>query len=93
MRVLIVDKEPHGRSALANVLATREDIEAFDSAENISEALDKLQKDEYDVVLLNRPSHEISEFELLDLLKKLEFLMPASYRRHYTSPTLHRCNR
>ena len=61
----------------ANVLATRMDIEAFDSAENISEALDRLQTDEYDVVLLNRPSHEMSEFQLLDLLKKLELLMPA----------------
>ena len=77
MRVLIVDKEPNGRSALANVLATGKDIEAFDSAENISGALDKLQKDEYDVVFLNRPSHEMSEFELLDLLKNLDLLMPA----------------
>jgi CheY-like chemotaxis protein len=49
----------------------------MDSAENILEALDELQKDEYDVVLLNRPSHEMSEFELLDLLKKLDLLMPA----------------
>ena len=93
MRVLIVDKEPNGRSALANVLATRKDIEASDTAENISEALDKLQKDEYDVVLLNRPSHEMSEFELLDLLKKLGTPNACSYRRHYTPPTLHRCNR
>jgi DNA-binding LytR/AlgR family response regulator len=77
MRVLIVDKEPNDRRALANVLATR-DIEAFDSAENISEALDKLQKQEYDVVLLNSPIPERSEFELLDLLKKLDLLMPAA---------------
>ena len=77
MRVLIAGKEPDGRSALANVLATGKDIEAFESAENISEILDKLQKDEYDVVLLKRPSHEMSEFELLDLLKKLDLLMPA----------------
>jgi two-component system LytT family response regulator len=77
MRVLIVDKEPSDQSALANVLATRKDIEAFHSAENISEALDKLQKEEYDVVLLNSPIAEVSEFELLDLLKKLNLLTPA----------------
>jgi DNA-binding LytR/AlgR family response regulator len=77
MRVLLVDKEPNDRSALANVLATRKEIEAFDSAENISEALDKLQKEEYDVVLLNSPIPEMSESELRDLLKKLDLLMPA----------------
>ena len=55
MRVLIVEKKPNDRSALANVLAKRKDIEAFDSAENISEALDKLEKDEYGVVLLDSP--------------------------------------
>jgi DNA-binding LytR/AlgR family response regulator len=77
MRVLIVDKEPNDRNALANVLATRKDIEAFDSAENISEALDKLQKEEYDVVLLNSPIPEMLEFELLDLLKNPDLLMPA----------------
>jgi hypothetical protein len=53
-------------------LVKRKDIEAFDSAENISEALDKLQKKEYDVVLLNSPIHEMSEFGLRDLLKKLK---------------------
>ena len=37
MRVLIVDKEPDERSALAYDLAKRTDIEAFDSAENILE--------------------------------------------------------
>jgi CheY-like chemotaxis protein len=42
MRVLIVDEEPVARSTLAEVLATRNDIEAFDSADNVTEALDKL---------------------------------------------------
>ena len=37
MRVLIADKEPDDRSALAYDLAKRTDIEAFDSAENILE--------------------------------------------------------
>jgi DNA-binding LytR/AlgR family response regulator len=77
MRVLIVDKEPNDRSALANALATRTDIEALDSAENISEALDKLQKDDYDVVLLDSPIREISEAELFGLLKERNRAVPA----------------
>jgi DNA-binding NarL/FixJ family response regulator len=36
MRVLVVDKEPVARSALAEVLATRNDIETFDSADPFS---------------------------------------------------------
>jgi two-component system, LytTR family, response regulator LytT len=77
MRVLIVDKEQNDRSALANALATRKDIEAFDSAEDISEALEKLQQEEYDVVLLDSPIPEISEVELLGLLKKRNRPVPA----------------
>jgi two-component system, LytTR family, response regulator LytT len=77
MRVLIVDKEPNDRSALANALATRKDIEAFDSAENISEALEKLQQEEYDVVLLDSPIPEVSEVELLGILKKRNRPLPA----------------
>lgn len=77
MRVLIVDKEPNERSALANALATRKDIEAFDSAVNISEALDKLRNEEYDVVLLDSPIPEISEAELIGLLKKRNRSVPA----------------
>jgi DNA-binding LytR/AlgR family response regulator len=77
MRVLIFDKEPNDRSALANALATRKDIEAFDSAENISEALDKLQKEEYDVVLLDSPVPDVSEVELLGLLKERNSPVPA----------------
>ena len=77
MRVLIVDKEPNEQSALAEALATRKDIEAFDSAENISEALEKLQQEEYDVVLLDSPIPEISGVELLGLLKKRNRPVPA----------------
>lgn len=77
MRVLIVDKEPDDRSALTNVLAKRTDVEAFEAVENISEALEKLHREEYDVVLLNNPVPEMSEFQLLDLLKEPGLLMPA----------------
>jgi DNA-binding LytR/AlgR family response regulator len=65
MRVLIVDKEPNDGNALANVLA------------NISEAFDMMQRDEFDVTLLNSSIRELSEFELLDVLKKLDLLRPA----------------
>jgi len=77
MRVLIVDKEPDDRSALPNVLAKRKDIEAFDSVKNMSEALEKLHREEYDVVLLNNLVPEMSEFKILDLLKEPGLLMPA----------------
>jgi two-component system LytT family response regulator len=77
MRVLIVDDEPLGRSALANVLATRNDIESFDSADNASEALDKLKKWKYDVLLLDIHMPELSGIELVDCLEKRNQLMPA----------------
>src|ERR1700735_2475467 len=77
MRVLIVNKEPNDQSTLANVLATRKDIEAFDSAENVSEALDKLREEAYDPVLIDTSTPEKSEIELLDLLKQFDLLRPA----------------
>lgn len=77
MRVLVVDKEPNDLNALTAALATRRDIDVFDSAENISEALTKLPNDGYDVVFLNSPIQEMCEFELVDLLKKLSIRMPS----------------
>jgi DNA-binding LytR/AlgR family response regulator len=77
MRVLIVDKEPVARNTLAEVLATRNDIEALDSADSVTEALDKLQKEEYDILLLDSPIPEVSEIGLVDCLKKRNQLMPA----------------
>jgi two-component system LytT family response regulator len=87
MRVLIVDKEPIARSTLVEVLATRNDIEAFDSADSVTEALDKLQKEDYDILLLDSPMPEMSEIDLVDCLKKRKQLMPAvifvtAYRHH-----------
>ena len=87
MRVLIVDKEPPDRSALANVVATRKDVEVCASAENATDALDKLQKEEYDILLLDGPMSEMSEIELVGRLKKRHRLMPAvifvTARRHH----------
>ncbi len=77
MRVLIVDDEPLARSALAAVLAGRKDIEAFDSAGDAVEALDKLNKETYDVLLLDIHMPELSGIELVDCLKKRDQAMPA----------------
>jgi DNA-binding NarL/FixJ family response regulator len=46
---LIVDDEPLAQTALANVLSARSDVEHFDSANDASEALDKLATDSYDI--------------------------------------------
>ncbi len=45
MRVLIVDDEPLAQMALANILSARSDVEHFDSANDASEALEKLATD------------------------------------------------
>lgn len=68
MRVLIIDDEPLGQTALANIVATRSDVEAFDSANDAVEALDKLSKNSYDVLLLDINMPEVSGIEFLDRL-------------------------
>ena len=77
MRVLIVDDEPLARETLASVLATRNDIEAFDSANDAVEALEKLRNENYDVLLLDISMPELSGIELVDCLKKRNQIMPA----------------
>ena len=53
MRVLIVDDDPLAQTALANVLSARRDVEHFDSANDTSEALERLATDSYDILLLD----------------------------------------
>jgi DNA-binding LytR/AlgR family response regulator len=77
MRVLIVDDEPLARSALERVLAARNDVELFDSAGNVVDALDKLQKTKYDVILLDINMPELSGIEVVDCLKNRNQQMPA----------------
>lgn len=77
MRVLIVDDEPLARSALANALAARNDIDGFDSAIDAIDALEKLQKKTYDVILLDIHMPELSGIELVDYLKKRKQPVPA----------------
>jgi two-component system LytT family response regulator len=68
MRVLIVDDEPLARTALMNVLAQRSDIELADIAEDGFDALSKLEKNRYDVLLLDINMPERSGLELVDQL-------------------------
>jgi two-component system LytT family response regulator len=69
MRVLIVDDEPLAQTALANILAARNDVEHFDSANDAIEALEKLATDSYDVLLLDINMPELSGTELVDQLR------------------------
>jgi DNA-binding LytR/AlgR family response regulator len=69
MRVLIIDDEPLAQTALANILARRRDVERFDSANDAVEALDKLSRENYDVLLLDINMPEISGIELLVRIK------------------------
>src|SRR5215469_1040026 len=77
MRVLTVDDEPLARTALANILAERSDIERFDSANDAVEALDKLASEAYDVLLLDINMPELSGIELLDRLQRRSQSVPS----------------
>jgi two-component system, LytTR family, response regulator len=87
MRVLIVDDEPLARTALSNALAKRSDVEAFDTAVDAVDALEKLGKDSYDVLLLDINMPEISGMQLVDRIKEGERPVPAivfvtAYQQH-----------
>ncbi len=77
MRALIVDDEPLARSALERTLFTRSDIEAVDSAKDAVEALEKMQKADYDVLLLDIRMPELSGIELAACLNKQKRPIPA----------------
>ena len=77
MRVLIVDDEPLARSALEQALCDRNDIEALDSAVDAIQALDMMQKEKYDVVLLDIGMPELSGIELAGRLNKRNQPIPS----------------
>jgi two-component system, LytTR family, response regulator len=77
MRVLIVDDEPLARNALENELRERKDVEEIGVALDAVDALDKLQKKEYDILLLDIRMPEMSGIELVDRLKKTGRTIPA----------------
>ena len=77
MRVLIVDDEPLARRALEQALCGRGDIEALDSAKDAIQALDMMQKEKYDVLLLDIRMPELSGIELADRLNKRKQPIPS----------------
>ena len=77
MRVLIVDDEPLAQTALANILSARSDVEHFDSANDASEALDKLSTDSYDVLLLDINMLDLSGTQLVDELRERNLPLPS----------------
>jgi two-component system LytT family response regulator len=77
MRVLIVDDEPLARTALAQILAARADVEHFDSASDAIEAQERLFKDSYDVMLLDISMPELSGIELLSRLQQSDRPLPS----------------
>lgn len=77
MRVLIIDDEPLARKALEKILGTRSDVQHYDSAGDAIEALDKLAKCAFDVLLLDIKMPEVSGIELVDRLKRTGHPVPA----------------
>ena len=77
MRVLIVVDEASARTALANVLTMRSDVEGFESASDAAEALDKMSRDPYDAVLLDVNLPEVSGLELLGRIRATHHQIPA----------------
>lgn len=77
MRVLIVDDEPLARTALAQILRARADVESFDSANDAIEAQERLAKADYDVMLLDVSMPELSGLELLARLEHYDKPLPS----------------
>ena len=77
MRVLIVDDEPLARRALEQALCGRNDIEALDSAKDAIQALDMMQKEKYDVLLLDIRMPELSGIDLAGRLNKRKQPIPS----------------
>jgi len=77
VRVLIVDDEPLARTALAQILAARPDVERFDSASDAIEAQERLSKHSYDVMLLDISMPELSGLELLGRMQQYGRPLPS----------------
>jgi len=77
MRVLIVDDEPLARTALAQILRARPDVEHFDSADDAIEAQKLLAQENYDVMLLDVSMPELSGLELVASLQHFERPLPS----------------
>lgn len=77
MRVLVVDNEPLARTALTNILSARNDVDSFEVASDTVEALDKIEKNSYDLLLLDMSRPELSGAEFVDQLKQSDRPLPS----------------
>jgi two-component system, LytTR family, response regulator len=77
MRVLVVDDEPLARTALANILSARNDVDSFEVASDAVEALDKLGRSSYDLLLLDINMPELSGIDFVDQLKQSDRPLPS----------------
>jgi DNA-binding LytR/AlgR family response regulator len=77
MRVLIIDDEPLSRKVLGDALRTRDDIEAWDSANDAIAALELMEKRTYDIVLLDIHMPELSGIEFVDRLNRQKGRTPS----------------
>ena len=77
MRVLIVDDEPLARTALERALCGRSDIEMLHSAKDAVQAVDMMQNEKYDVLLLDIGMPELSGIDLAHRLNKQNYPIPA----------------
>jgi DNA-binding LytR/AlgR family response regulator len=91
MRVLVVDDEPLARTALANILSARSDVDSFELASDAGEALDKIGRNSYDLLLLDISMPELSGVEFVDQLKQSDRPLPSivfvtAHSQHATTP-------
>ena len=87
MRVLVVDDEPLTRTALANLLAQRADVEGYELADNAQQALAALRTRPFDVLLLDIHMPDMSGLQLVERLSREERPPPAvvfitAYQEH-----------
>jgi two-component system LytT family response regulator len=77
MRILIVDDEPLARAALEQAFRGRNDIETLDLAKDAIQAVEMMQEDKYDVLLLDIGMPELSGIDLADRLNKSSQPIPS----------------
>ena len=87
MRVLAVDDEPLTRTALANLLSERSDVEAFEVVEDAHRALAQLRIHPFDVLLLDIHMPDLTGLQLIERISKQSRRMPSivfitAYQEH-----------
>jgi two-component system, NarL family, invasion response regulator UvrY len=69
MKVLIADDHPVVREGLKEIVKKEISVTLFDAAANGAEALDKLEKSEYDLIILDVSMPDISGLDVLQIIK------------------------